>query len=184
MLPVKYSDDLTVGGDVDNRVMPVVEGAVVLHEARTAHQRFYSEHQIEKARPDGEPHGATELDSSLHVTLSDKESTLDYGASQGGNSNQSPTEEAFDNHLLTQNMHGQTGVEHQKISAPTSKSVPGEPTQQIIPEQVVHQVKERLSQIDVKPGIQQMTLTLSPDNLGELKMNLNLQGFRRSFDCA
>ncbi len=48
----------------------------------------------------------------------------------------------------------------------------------------MQQVKDRLVQHDVKPGNQQITLTLSPDSLGELKMNLNLQGQKLSVEIV
>jgi flagellar hook-length control protein FliK len=51
-------------------------------------------------------------------------------------------------------------------------------------EQVVTQTKERLAQHEIKPGNQQITLTLSPDSLGELKMNLNLQGQKLSVEIV
>jgi flagellar hook-length control protein FliK len=48
----------------------------------------------------------------------------------------------------------------------------------------LQQVKERLMKHDVKPGNQQITLTLSPDSLGEIKMNLNLQGQKLSVEIV
>lgn len=48
----------------------------------------------------------------------------------------------------------------------------------------MQQVKERLVQHDIKPGNQKITLTLSPDSLGELKMNLNLQGQKLSVEIV
>jgi flagellar hook-length control protein FliK len=49
-------------------------------------------------------------------------------------------------------------------------------------EQIANQVRDRLAQHELKPGNQQITLTLSPDSLGELKMSLNLQGQKLSVE--
>jgi len=46
------------------------------------------------------------------------------------------------------------------------------------PEPVVQQVKERFVNHDTKPGSEQIVLRLSPEHLGELKVNLNLDGQR------
>ena len=86
--------------------------------------------------------------------------------------------------MLAQNMRVQLGSEHQKVSALSAKTVSGEPVTQAVPEQIVQQVKEHLQLHDVKPGSQQITLTLSPDSLGELKMNLNLQGQKLSVEIV
>jgi flagellar hook-length control protein FliK len=88
---------------------------------------------------------------------------------------------------LDQGMNGQLLVqkphEQPKTGFTAAPSVVAD-KQQEIPEQVMHQVRERLAQHDVKPGNQQITLTLSPDSLGELKMNLNLQGQKLSVEIV
>jgi flagellar hook-length control protein FliK len=45
-----------------------------------------------------------------------------------------------------------------------------------VPEQVEQQVKDRLVNHEAKPGNEQIVLRLSPDHLGELRINLNLDG--------
>lgn len=42
-------------------------------------------------------------------------------------------------------------------------------------EQVVSQVKEHLAGREIKPGVEQVVIRLSPDNLGELKLNLRME---------
>jgi flagellar hook-length control protein FliK len=85
---------------------------------------------------------------------------------------------------FTQNMSGHLAVEQHKVSAASTRSAPFEPLRQGVSEQVLPQIKERLDQYDLKPGKQQITLTLSPDTLGELKMNLNLQGGKLSIEIV
>ncbi|MDA8429064.1 MAG: flagellar hook-length control protein FliK [Geobacteraceae bacterium] len=46
------------------------------------------------------------------------------------------------------------------------------------PEQIVQQVRDRLVNHETKPGSEQIVLRLSPEHLGELKVNLNLEGQR------
>ncbi len=46
------------------------------------------------------------------------------------------------------------------------------------PEQIVQQVRDRFVNHETKPGIEQIVLRLSPEHLGELKVNLNLEGQR------
>jgi flagellar hook-length control protein FliK len=112
--------------------------------------------------------------TSLQSIASASETTLGSDTPQSGDSNQ----------MLEQQMRGQLSTEHQKAAALSAKGVPTETVRQDIPEQVMHQVKERLLHHDVKAGSQQITLTLSPDSLGELKMNLNLQGQKLSVEIV
>lgn len=58
----------------------------------------------------------------------------------------------------------------------TTSSSQGEPPRTVAPEQVVQQVKERLVSHEAKPGNEQIVLRLSPEHLGDLKVNLNLEG--------
>jgi hypothetical protein len=44
--------------------------------------------------------------------------------------------------------------------------------------QIAGQVRDRLVGHDVKPGSEQVTLKLSPEHLGDLKLNMNLEGQR------
>ena len=104
--------------------------------------------------------------------------------SDGSDSYQELPGGASDNQMLEQQISGQLKADHQRVAALSSKAVSAEPTRQDLPEQVMLQVKERLVQHDVKPGNQQITLTLSPDSLGELKINLNLQGQKLSVEIV
>jgi len=142
------------------------------------------EQQLEKVRTVNELNSAKEVTSALKTTESAVESILGSGTSQGGEGDQGQPNSASDNQTLTQDMRAQLGAEHQKISALSTKAAVGEIIRQDIPEQVIQQVKERLVQHDVKSGSQQITLTLSPDSLGELKMNLNLQGQKLSVEIV
>ena len=99
---------------------------------------------------------------------------LDLDSTNSNSQGESGT--TSDNPDTSQNMQGQPLVEQHKMSAVTTRQAATEPLPQEISEQVMPQVKERLEQHELKQGKQQITLTLSPENLGELKMNLNLQG--------
>jgi flagellar hook-length control protein FliK len=160
-----------------------VSQAAAINESHNIRLRFSSDLQTEKVRTGDERSFVTEVASTLQMEASDNASTLGSETSNGSGNNQGESESASDNQLLTQQMRGQSSSEHQKISAAT-KPAASEPVRQELQEQVVQQVKERLVQHDVKPGNQQITLTLSPDGLGELKMNLNLQGQKLSVEIV
>jgi flagellar hook-length control protein FliK len=146
--------------------------AAAVQEAHTGRQLINPEQQLEKGRTGGEPVIVKEMATSLQSIASASETTLGSDTPQSGDSNQ----------MLEQQMRGQLSTEHQKVTAIPAKEVPAESVRQDIPEQVMHQVKERLLQHELKPGSQQITLTLSPDSLGELKMSLNLQGQKLSVE--
>jgi flagellar hook-length control protein FliK len=158
-----------------------VSTAAAVNESHNIRLRLSSDLQIEKVRSGDE--SLKEAASTLPMEASESTATSDSETSNSSNNNQGQPESASDNQLLTQQMRGQLSTEQHKISAAT-KPVAAEPVRQELQEQVVQQVKERLLPHDVKPGNQQITLTLSPENLGELKMNLNLQGQKLSVEIV
>ena len=164
---------------------PAVAGnrsAGLVQEIRGSRQRPTSEQQIEKVRTSNEQSAVKDTATLVQTESTSGESLEDSDTQRGSDSNQGQSDGALNNRMLAQEISGQLSLEHQKAAAVTTKVVPTEPVRQDIPEQVMQQVKERLVQHDVKPGNQQITLTLSPDSLGELKMNLNLQGQRLSVE--
>ncbi|NTV49005.1 MAG: hypothetical protein HGB32_02305 [Geobacteraceae bacterium] len=163
----------TAAVSADNRSVTLVPGPAVM-----------AEQLIEKVWSDNEQDSVKEVTSTLQTTDSAGETVLGSGTSQGGESNQGQSDNTSDNQMQAQNMRAQLGAEHQKVSVPSAKAVSSETVRQDIPEQVMQQVKERLVQHEVKSGSQQITLTLSPDSLGELKMNLNLQGQKLSVEIV
>lgn len=110
------------------------------------------------------------------------ETSLTSDDSMGGSADQTGTGQNPDNQMLAHQLHGQSKTEHHNVAALSSNASKPEPSGQELPERVAHQVRDRLNQHEVKQGSQQITLTLSPENLGELKMNLNLQGQRLSVE--
>lgn len=104
----------------------------------------------------------------------------------------SPSEEAQTNgeeqKTADRGLNGnfQAHVLHQQVKtegALTASSVIGTAQNEIsrpdLPtEQVVQQVRDRLVNHETKPGSEQIVLRLSPEHLGELKVNLNLEGQR------
>lgn len=139
-----------------------------------------AELRITDVRASNDKAVVNEINSVLPFSKAVGESMESSGTSSGGEGNQ---EQSTDNPLLTQNMRGYVVVEHQKVSFAPHSLVTSE--QAVTPEvakQAMQQVNERLVRHDVKAGNQQITLTLSPDSLGELKLNLNLQGQKLSVE--
>ena len=154
----------------------------VVHEERGGKQRATLEQQVEKVRANNEPGSTNDVKSVLLSAVSDSESALGSDTSDGSKNGQGQHDSTPDNQMLAQQMRGQFSTDHQKVAALSGRSVLAEPVRQGLSEQVMQQINERLAQHDVKPGNQQITLTLSPDSLGELKMNLNLQGQKLSVE--
>jgi len=152
--------------------------------AVNARQQLVPEQQIEALRPGNERSAARESGQSPELLADESASVLGADTSLGSDSSQGQSDVASDNQMLAQDMRGHLRAEQQKGFALAAKAVSGEPVRQDVQEQVMQQVKERLGQHDVKPGSQQITLTLSPDSLGELKMNLNLQGQKLSVEIV
>jgi hypothetical protein len=157
--------------------------AVQAHELRSGRQRINTDSPNEKPQADIKQSDVKEMASLLQSAVSSSESEVSSDVFQDGESNQTQPDIATGSQILEQRMSGQMKMEHQKSSF-SDKTMLGETDRQVTPEQVLHQVKERLTQHDVKQGSQQITLTLSPDSLGELKMNLNLQGQKLSVEIV
>jgi flagellar hook-length control protein FliK len=155
--------------------------ATLLNETRTTRLHPGSDPQTEKVRTAADATAVKEVTSAL---LTDVSGSLGSESSNGSDTDQGQPDGANDNPDTTQHLPGQLLVESQKVTAVMSKSATTEPLGNDVPEQVMQQVKERLDQHDIKQGKQQMTLTLSPENLGEIKMNLNLQGQKLSIEIV
>lgn len=97
-------------------------------------------------------------------TSSDEQETADRG--MNGN---------FSSHVL----HQQVKTDG-SLTASTASGAAQNDTSRLSlpPEQVVQQVRDRLVNHETKPGSEQIVLRLSPEHLGELKVNLNLEGQR------
>ena len=147
-------------------------------------QQLNGEQPTEKVLTGSEQSNAKEMTSSRQMPVSDSESASGSDFPGAGGSSQGQSDAASENGMLPQDMRGQLRTEQQSAALSSAKAVPSEPLRQDIPEQVAQQVKERLVQHEVKPGNQQITLTLSPDSLGEIKMNLNLQGQKLSVEIV
>lgn len=110
------------------------------------------------------------------------EASLAPDDSRDGNFDQAGSDQNPDARMMTSLVHGQAKPEHQNVAPVSDSKIDSKLSGQELPERVAHQVRERLNQHEVKQGSQQITLTLSPENLGELKMSLNLQGQRLSVE--
>jgi len=69
----------------------------------------------------------------------------------------------------------QLKVESAPVAAGTSGSSTSEPVRTNVMEQVISQVREHLAGREIKSGVEQITIRLSPENLGELKLNLRME---------
>jgi flagellar hook-length control protein FliK len=156
--------------------------AAPVHESGDTGRQYSSEQQIERVRTATDRRDVKEMASSLQSITADSESMSGTGTSLEGETNQGQADVDSGDQMLTQNLRLST--DHQKVSPVTARSISNEPAVPDTTEQVLQQVKERLMKHDVKPGNQQITLTLSPDSLGELKMNLNLQGQKLSVEIV
>lgn len=168
-------------------ITAIVTTAPVFAEKLSAvsgRQQISSEQPVEKIRTAGEKNTVKVTASSLQTTVPANETMGSYDSSSDGEMNQNQSDTTSDHLILAQNMRGQLSTENQKVASASTKAFTSEPARQEVPEHVMQQVKERLVQHEVKPGNQQITLTLSPDNLGELKMNLNLQGQKLSVEIV
>jgi flagellar hook-length control protein FliK len=196
-LPVQLQNDAAMPSSPESEVeiqlsqpQPVIArltAAPALAEnlsASLGRPQVATEQQIEKIRMGNEKNVVKEMAQPLQVAASTGESMTSSDDSLGGDNSQQQPDAALGNKTLAQDMVGTLTAEHQKVSAVAAKPVSADPIRQEFPEQVMHQVKDRLLQHDVKPGNQQITLTLSPDSLGELKMNLNLQGQKLSVEIV
>lgn len=147
-------------------------------------QQLAPEQQIEAVRPGNDRSAAKEPGQALQMPVAGSVATASEDTSLGNDSNQGESDVAADSRMLVHDTRGQLKTEQQKAFTLAAKDVMGEPARQDAQGQVMQQIKERLVQHDVKPGSQQITLTLSPDSLGELKLNLNLQGQKLSVEIV
>ena len=145
----------------------------ILNEISTLRQSLAGAPEAVKAADSSK---VNESAITLKMAASGSSSLLASDSSSSSDNNQSESGTASDNPDTAQNLRGQPLVELHKMSSATTKPVANEPLRQDISEQLLPQVKESLQQHELKQGKQQITLTLSPENLGELKMNMNLQG--------
>jgi flagellar hook-length control protein FliK len=105
--------------------------------------------------------GAT---SAEKQTSSEEQETPDRG--MNGN---------FQPHVLHQTVKTESSLTASATSGATQSTTSRSDAS---PEQVVQQVRERFVAHETKPGSEQIVLRLSPEHLGELKVNLNLEGQR------
>jgi len=100
--------------------------------------------------------------------------------SSGGESSPGEDKGTTDNFMNgqfhTALIHPQGNVEGAGATSSVSATVQNDAQQSGLPEQILHQVKDTLVNHDLKAGNDQIVLRLSPENLGELKVNLSMNG--------
>jgi flagellar hook-length control protein FliK len=152
-------------------VQQAVRGVAVQHATETV---------VENVQPRAHQASVKEMTSVQQNVVAGSEAT-GSGSSLGSEGEQAGSEQEKGSQTMVQQMLAQQKTEHQ---AAVSAKISAPPLQQTSPEQIVNQVRERLGQQELKPGHQQITLTLTPENLGEVKMNLNLQGQRLTVEIV
>lgn len=110
----------------------------------------------------------TKLAVEWSVSEKNTGSSEDETPNQGMNGNFQPN---FIHHSIKAEGQMAVGNASGSASSETLKTVPQ-------PEQFVQQVRDRLVSHETKPGTEQIVLRLSPEHLGELKVNLNMEGQR------
>lgn len=94
-----------------------------------------------------------------------------------GDENETP-DQGTNGNFPSNFLHQQVKTEGSLTVSNAPGAVPSDTSRTTLPEQVVQQVKDRLVNHETKPGSEQIVLRLSPEHLGELKVNLNLEGQR------
>lgn len=122
--------------------------------------------------------------SPFELKVSATESAPDSDLSKAGEDTLVKPVVTSDNQRLMHSTLLPANSDTPKASAAAAKPTPTESARQTITEPVIQQLKGHFERHDLKPGSQQITLTLSPDNLGELKMNLHLQGQKLSVEIT
>lgn len=138
----------------------------------------------ENARVSSSPLSSKENGAAVQSLVPSGEAMLSSDDSMGSNGDQAGSGPKPDNQMMSHQVHAQAKSENQPVASVHGSRFNPEQSRQDLPEQVAHQVRERLGQHELKTGNQQITLTLSPENMGELKMNLNLQGQRLSVEIV
>jgi flagellar hook-length control protein FliK len=72
-------------------------------------------------------------------------------------------------------MSHQVAPENALPATGTSAIAGSDPLRTVQAEQIVSQVKDHLAGRDIKSGVEQVVIRLSPENLGELKMSLRME---------
>jgi flagellar hook-length control protein FliK len=101
------------------------------------------------------------------------------GEKQAGSSGNDTPEQGMNGNFQSYGLHQQIKAEGPPAASATIATAQNDtPRTALPPEQVVQQVRDRLVNHETKPGSEQIVLRLSPEHLGELKVNLNLEGQR------
>jgi flagellar hook-length control protein FliK len=81
-------------------------------------------------------------------------------------------------------MHQQGNVDGASVADNVSTPVQNDVQQSGLSEQILQQVRDRLVNHDLKAGNDQIVLRLSPENLGDLKLNLSMDGQRLKIEIV
>ena len=119
---------------------------------------------------------------NLQVEQGNTAETIAAVSSEGkptGSNGQETTDRGMNGNFQQHVLHQQVKTEGSSIDGITAGAVQNENSRTAVPpEQVVQQVRDRLVNHETKPGSEQIVLRLSPEHLGELKVNLSLEGQR------
>lgn len=157
---------------------PALTAAVypVMHAAAVVQNQIPPRVQ---AQSDTQPADVKNVATAAQLVASAVELTTNADDTAGQHTDGGPAGQSADERSMLQQIPGQP---NHVVQTKTVVSPPESPA--VNPEPVVQQIRERLSQHELKPGAQQITLTLTPETLGEIRMNLNLQGQRLSVEIV
>jgi flagellar hook-length control protein FliK len=99
--------------------------------------------------------------------------SLDSGQNFAGSENSAGQNLNGQAHLMAAQQH--KTEQASSISAPATRDVREPVTAEPMEQHVVQQVKDHLTGRDFKTGTEQVTIRLTPENMGELKLNLKME---------
>lgn len=161
-----------------------ISSASLRQEVRSVPAQHVPDELSENGRPSSNLSVTKENVVSQQNMVPAGEAALTSDDSMSNSGDQAWPDQTSDNQMSNPQVHVQSKSELQAVGHVSNPKFDVEQSRQDLPEQIVRQVRERLAQHEVKPGNQHITLTLSPENMGELKMNLNLQGQRLSVEIV
>jgi flagellar hook-length control protein FliK len=129
--------------------------------------------------PAHEQHAATSIQKSETAEAAKGIAAVPAGEKQTSSEENETPDRGMNGNMPSHAFHQQVKTESSLTAITPSGAVQSD-TSRTAPaaEQVVQQVRDRLAAHETKPGSEQIVLRLSPEHLGELKVNLNMDGQR------
>jgi flagellar hook-length control protein FliK len=133
--------------------------------------------EVETVRP--EQRETSKIQQSEKISSPNVSAAVTAGEKQTGSDQQDMPERGMNENFQAHLFHQQAKTESSSTVNAASGAVQNDLSRATpAPEQVAQQVRDRFNAHETKQGSEQIVLRLSPDHLGELKVNLNLDGQR------